>query len=411
MSHVRDGTARCLAALVLLIGGCGPDTRHLFGRSVIIEVRAPLTARPVAGVMIQVNDLAWIETDAQGQVRFEQVDTPYTVRSVATDSDNLGSIVYARRVTDVADRRPTIIHATSTPRVGTCSISGQVDGRRSPTSTVEVGAAYFQRTTADDQGRFTIPIDFYITPDTDHVQAIEREDGRVISVAEIAIAYPSTEPCSVSGLQLELRPVESLRATTRVEVPTALANKTFTLTSYISNDSTSVTLDSVESSTSPMSFDLLTITNPIGKRSVWAYIHDQAINSRQSGLSVQTGRTLVNDDDVVSLSLPAPTELLTPNEDAEASPDTAFQWKEIDGASNYSWRMNCEWPAGGFASGRNRVQFAIGQPNASSVKVPTFPGVSIPPGTLCVWSVTWSQTDADGVARTAKSAERRVYLR
>jgi hypothetical protein len=376
------------------LAGCGD------GGGLVVRTVSEYGGTPIAGVNVQVGDQPWTATGSNGEARFAPVATPYavrvhqalkftTLRGVARQNDKVWQLVGQTA-------NPLVLQVDGTlTQIYKARIAGTVAGRSASSQVRVFGLPPSNALLAAD-GTFQIPAmwwegstssSFVLRAfESDGQQPPEHYSGYAASRVTATDATGFLGPGgNLTGVSLQLGPVAEARVSGQVTRPEALAQGTLrSVTALLFGQYEWLALGEGAPAGQPAAFDyafpridgaapwlrfLATAGNSLDAAVGW---HDRQVGAPSTGLT---------------FDIPAPVSLTDPADGATFGPSTLFRWSAGPAGGKYALDLICDdWREGALT--RN-IHYRGVETTSTEVALPAIPGVAVPAGTPCTWSIGW----------------------
>lgn len=381
------------------------------GDELVVRTVSEYSGLPMQDVRVQVDDQAWVTTDAEGKARFAAVTGSFTVRIHQSFSAE-GGAYRADKVWELRGRSgaDVVVMVDGTPAPHHEGIvSGTVSGRSgSASSAVWVwisggarGNGHGGEVLARSDGTFDLPVAWEGAPAaTLTLRAVESDGasppGDYLGFGATVVTLSDTGiGASVSGVTLPLQPVTEATVTGTVSTPVILSgapSSSAVLAVFGEFDHRRL-----GTGPSPPSTFSLAVPQITGAAPWVGFIAGTAPAS-------QHARRVELSSSAVAFSLPDPVELLEPADAASIGPATTFRWGAGPAGGTYALVVYCSWSDGGVT---RSVGFRGIETGSTSAALPAIPGLTMAAGAACDWQVFWRATaDPALESRWSSSAKR-----
>jgi hypothetical protein len=365
-----------IAIAVLATNACSQSPGRLVVRTV-----ADTTGNPLAGVSVQVAAQPWSTTDAEGKATFDAVPGLFTVRvhspgQVLVLSGRTGPEVVA----EVPPPEPSQWHFAHT--------IGSVGGRSASTTVVHVGFAPFKDWStwkpATVDGSFDMFIGWRgLASESATRQTLHAWESDAANPAGHYYGFgrsgrlPLQEDSVTTGVSLSLTPVSQATVESTVSLPAGItASEVLQQLSLVFGR-----------------YEQLTLGERIGPpgnfTSNFSWIVP-SVAGAQAWISVWAGgswhRRLVGAPSGQLVFVPpVRPELLEPAT-GSAIGNATFRWSAPEtGGSSLLW-AKCNWTDS--VAGNASLTYSVEAESTDGI-LPVIPGISVPPGSACQWTVRW----------------------
>ncbi len=426
-------TRRPSTGLLVVVAGftfaCGDATT--------VRVVSPYnTSQGMSGVRVRANDGVWLTADADGNVTFEDVSTPYqldieqsfetTLRTI-DDPDGLDATLRDLWRLTVDDEAFTFeVDDYAPPSEDACTVTGRVqlaEGERArfDVSHLQFGVGTWQTDTPEYEAdlRYVVrspKLGVYAVvgvPDADNAFFTS------ISGAGHADVDLPSGPCgTLANVDVPLQPVTSRAVEVTYDSPdiegleqiSGSADVRFDDMPAVSVHLGGVYGDPPDGTFTPQLFNGFGQPwvgfSSFGQGAVvdgdatdftkrWRYFEVQSPYA-YAAARVDAGT------DAVTLAAPAPTTLLAPEDGTDLAPSTAFRWDAVSDVETYVLEFHCRF----VGKSAGNLAFRMYTPE-TEVTLPGFVYDKVQPGMRCAWSVGYV-LKSDATVRSAYSAERWV---
>jgi hypothetical protein len=412
--------ARAIAAVAAAACSGGSGT-------VVILTLEEDTRFPVAGIRVQVNDEAWLTTDADGRAVFPDAHPPYTVRAFQAALFPGSGLSQARIYQDVYDLQDE----TESPlellidRVRTydpqapVAISGRVTGQAAEAGTkitvaASSGSHLLHEVQAGADGSFEMTVDWEGPGPRELVLRALQSDAaepptRYARFGSTTVTARAGE--QVSGVVLAVSPIDTATVSGVVSMPAAVEPRGLLSTLWLDVQGTRLTLAGGIPAESAFGYAFPRIEGAAARLS---FVTDP-VRTRQGRLvlnaasSSQT-RTVEVPSSGLPFDLPAPVTLVAPAEGASIGPSTVFRWDAAPGGGGkYTLWVHCAWPntTDDTFSFRGNVEYEV-ETSDTQASLPAIPEVVIGDEAGCQWNVRWRDSATPTSDGRASSSEDRL---
>jgi hypothetical protein len=410
-----------IAALCgLALAGCGSSG------DLVVRTVSEYGGTPIAGVKVQVGDQPWMTTGSNGEARVAAVAPPYTVRvyQPMTYTNFRGETKQHDKVWQLIGQtaNPLVLDVDGTVALAyKAEITGTVEGRSgAANSQVRVVAHQGGAVRAASDGTFRTGTYWEGSTSYDFVlrafeSDTEEPPAHYTGYAASRVRVTDTtgylgEGGSLSGVRLQLGPVAEARVSGQVTRAEALAQETLRSSMFLRfAEYDWAWLGPGRASGQPAAFDY-TVPRIDGAETwlrfeVWgAAAAPYPVNP----LYAWHSRKVALPSTDVSFDIPPPVSLTEPADGATFGPSTTFRWSPGPPGGKYSLGMLCdpEWSEGAL---KRNIYYRDVETTSTEVMLPAIPGVAIPAGVTCAWSVMWiAPSDPATERRGSWSAGRAV---
>ena len=390
------------------LAGCGSSSSGL-----VVKTVSEYGGTPIAGVQVQVEEQPWQTTGSGGEASFTATKAPYVVR--VYQPMTFTTLQGVRRQHDKVwqlvgqSANPLVLDVDgSLSQIYKARVSGTVTGRSAAGTQVAVGAPVPFAAAAD--GSFQLPVVWWEGSTSRNIllRAFESDTsqppGHYLRFGAASVKVTDETGFlgpggNVAGARVPLTPVAEGHVSGNVTGAAAATLRSALALQFGKYD----WLGLGEGSTSglPLAFDYalplvagatpwIQFTASSGSGFLGTSWHDRAVTPPATG---------------VSFDLPASVSLLEPADSASFSSSTVFRWNAGPAGGKYALDLSCaDWNEGPLT--RN-IHYRAVETTTASVALPAIPGVAIPAGTSCSWSVQWTATiDPLSETRGSQSAAR-----
>jgi len=383
--------------------------------AVVVRTISEYAGSAIPAVQVQVNDLSWTATDANGCATFPGVAPPFTLRAyqsmAGTSRPPPTFAITPTRWDDVWELRdvtenPAVLQVDGTPgpppEWNEAAISGLVTGTGGgPASGARVVALApvdgGSGTTAETNGTFAMPYVQWEGPSTQTftVHALESDDPPTHYSGYGSARVTASNGGSASGVLIALSPVAETHLTGTASVAPEFSTESPCASLAIEFPDASV----LWLPTGPCSSSDLDVPVPlIGARTAIVGL----------GVSVPAPVPLPGDDLLyrfgpsasafrrvdlsgappgsLAFDLPSPVSITEPADGATISADATIRWTTGPEAVRYVLGGKCaQWEG----STLRRLNYRGVDTTGTEARLPALPSVPLLPGTRCVLDVGW----------------------
>ena len=381
-----------------------------------VEIVSDFGGAPIEGVSVQIDDSAWVNTDADGIADISGVEAPFTVRahhSVRNTPTYVRDVVWEL---DEQTENPLTLRfdGYELPERHHASLSGTVVGfDSSPTREMVLiahgGAQPAKTWAAGEQGEFEMPFEWEGPPS--HTIQLEAfgvdiaDSGAPVRFTshgsiEVALSDPDGLGAVVDGLEIaDLGPVTEELVSGTVEVPEGGGTFIRHLLAIELADGSRADFR-IEDRHLAGAFEFAYPAMD-GATPIVGFVSDVESGVPDEGVPfARSERRLSGPASGVALELPVPVEQLEPDDGASVDRDATFRWEPQPDAAATMLRVNCE-------GGERDTSFEIVRASAAEARLPGIPGIDLR-GQTCTWRVGWFNRDAlDELVTGARTEEPR----
>jgi hypothetical protein len=387
-----------------VVGDCtrgeGIDTRAGGGGDQVIQTVTVLGGGPIGGIAVQVDDLEWVTTDADGIATFEGVGSPFSVRLRQTFGEDRVKLWQLVGQTE----NPLVVPVEGAGGGHVADIRGTVRGLSggADTEVVVIGRAGgpTQNGIANPDGTYQIEPLFWNGPATQTIELLALEMQLpyppmhfvASGVATVEANDPDGRGAMLTGIDIELAQVEEALVSGTVVVPASLDEALYPLLAFEFEDGSVGDLTYYATS-APGAFEF-TIPLLDGVSPVLGF---EGVAPEISSTG-RVERRIAEAASDVQLEVAAPVELLEPPTDARIDTRTRLRWRAEPDAAKYVIVANCSEATDDFTI---RVEFEWIETTENEACLFLDEDLR---GT-CSWQVGWLDAGAAAFYRTGVRAD------
>jgi hypothetical protein len=395
----------------LPMGGCSD-------RPIVVRTVSDRTGLGMAEIRVQVADQPWATTDADGKATFAAVSGTFTVRvhqsiTYVPYPEDWILVVEGSSGSEVVvevDGNFGLLSPPHLPPWYDAEVSGSVVGWTQPTSAstwvqVSYSGSWLTSYVAND-GSFDLSFPFQAPATSVTLRAYEGDPRDPYQLTRLFAYGSATVPVvkggHTTGPSVSLQPVVmgTVEGTASVAAPLAGAEvRGWCSIGFGRYEPAAVFF--AETTVTPAGFSLPVASIQGGETSV------TLLTTRGGGRgSARQRRSVSVPATGVAFQLPAPAELLEPADAAFVDSTTVFRWNVSDTGGTSTLGLWCDWTADSIP---HSVGYSVST-TGSQATLPAIPGVAVPAGASCSWSVGWHAATS-GEDRSSSSAGRTATAR
>lgn len=409
----RLPVAGALLATVMVVG-CSES-------KVTVRTVSNSTGAPMSGIRVQVDDQAWVATDAAGEAQFTVSSGTFTVRAHQTYDEHTCNctIDNATILLDQTGSEVVVTVAGQTSKTNEyepnwyeAQVSGTVTGATGAASAVtrvqqsfEDGGLRYVDLAAGSSAFATTAALQGATSGTVTLRAFEADRAGNAAVNHLyaagAVQVAVTAGASVTGVSIPLSPVSEGSAAGTASIDPQLAGgfiRAFWRLRVASYGG--VPIRGASASIDPGAFSVTAPSVPAADTWVSVSASPSSVSGSPYG---HHSRRVTVPSSGLTFKVPAAPVFTAPAAGASFDSSTPFRWTSTESGGTYYFGLSCPSTTGFMTISVTTT--------ASEVTVPNVDGVLPPSGTECTWYLSWcAATDPTVEERCSNTAYDRTVI-